>query len=117
VDEFQDTCDLQWNILSNLAEETLQDGSGERSFFFVGDVKQAIYGWRGGNPRLFGMLLDRYGEVISTRELVESRRSAPGHRYGNAVFGDLPQNALLDGDCRCGDSGSNTVRRRTARHG
>ena len=24
------------------------DGTGERTFFCVGDVKQAIYGWRGG---------------------------------------------------------------------
>lgn len=90
LDEFQDTSDLQWDILSNLAEEILQDSTGQRSFFFVGDVKQAIYGWRGGNPRLFGMLLDRYGEVIATRELADSRRSCPPViNMVNAAFGNL----------------------------
>ena len=97
LDEFQDTSDLQWDILSNLAEETLQDSSGQRSFFFVGDVKQAIYGWRGGNPRLFGMLLDRYSEVISTRELAESRRSCPPViDMVNAAFGKLTPGRLPD---------------------
>ena len=95
LDEFQDTSDLQWDVLSNLAEEILQDESGQRSFFFVGDVKQAIYGWRGGNPQLFGMLLDRYGEVIQVRELVESQRSCPPIiEMVNLVFAALPDNRL-----------------------
>ena len=49
LDEFQDTSDLQWQVLANLIDEVLQDTSGKRSFFYVGDVKQAIYGWRAGN--------------------------------------------------------------------
>ena len=60
LDEFQDTSDLQWEVLRNLADEILQDSSGQRSFFYVGDVKQAIYGWRGGNARLFGKILQQY---------------------------------------------------------
>jgi ATP-dependent helicase/nuclease subunit A len=60
LDEFQDTSDLQWEVLRNLADEILQDASGQRSFFYVGDVKQAIYGWRGGNARLFGKILEQY---------------------------------------------------------
>jgi len=99
LDEFQDTSDLQWDILSNLSEEILQDDTGQRSFFFVGDVKQAIYGWRGGNPRLFGMLLDKYGETIHKRDLVESQRSCP-HIVDmvNKVFGTLPrENEKLPG--------------------
>jgi len=92
LDEFQDTSDLQWDILSNLTEEILQDDTGERSFFFVGDVKQAIYGWRGGNPRLFGMLLDKYGDTIRKRDLVESQRSCPCIvEMVNKVFGELPR--------------------------
>ena len=38
LDEFQDTSDLQWSVLRNLADEILQDGTGTRSFFYVGDV-------------------------------------------------------------------------------
>jgi len=95
LDEFQDTSDLQWEVLGNLVDEILQDETGRRSFFYVGDVKQAIYGWRGGNPQLFGMLLDRYGEAIQTRELVESQRSCPPIiEMVNQVFADLPDNRL-----------------------
>ncbi|MBE0431229.1 MAG: UvrD-helicase domain-containing protein, partial [Dehalococcoidia bacterium] len=32
LDEFQDTSDLQWEVLRNLADEILQDISGQRSF-------------------------------------------------------------------------------------
>ncbi|MBN1855917.1 MAG: UvrD-helicase domain-containing protein [Dehalococcoidia bacterium] len=98
LDEFQDTSDLQWDVLGNLATEILQDDTGQRSFFFVGDVKQAIYGWRGGNPRLFGMLLDSYGDVIETRTLARSQRSCPSIMgMVNDVFDNLPANKLPDG--------------------
>ncbi len=50
VDEFQDTGRDQWSALAPLAEECLSKGG---SLFYVGDVKQAIYGWRGGDARLF----------------------------------------------------------------
>jgi ATP-dependent exoDNAse (exonuclease V) beta subunit len=92
LDEFQDTSDLQWETLRNLVDEVLQDSSGERSFFYVGDVKQAIYGWRGGNPSLFGRLLDRYGDRIQTRPLHTSYRSAPAVLdLVNRVFGTMPE--------------------------
>lgn len=92
MDEFQDTSDLQWNVLRNLADEVLQDASGLRSFFFVGDVKQAIYGWRGGNHKLFGQVLDRYGARIHQRKLNTSFRSSqPVLDAVNAAFGALPE--------------------------
>ncbi len=75
LDEFQDTSDLQWEVLSNLADEILQDSSGQRSFFYVGDTKQAIYGWRGGNARLFSQVLDRYEGSIELSHLNTSFRS------------------------------------------
>ncbi|MCX6998208.1 MAG: UvrD-helicase domain-containing protein, partial [Kiritimatiellaeota bacterium] len=76
LDEFQDTSDQQWRVLENLADEILQDNSGERTFFLVGDVKQSIYGWRAGNPELFGRILAQYPNM--TREhLAASRRSGP----------------------------------------
>lgn len=90
LDEFQDTSDLQWAVLCNVADEILQDAEGDRSFFYVGDVKQAIYGWRGGNARLFGKLLDEYPH-IETLPIRESYRSAqPVIDMVNAVFGQLP---------------------------
>ncbi len=91
LDEFQDTSDLQWEVLANLADEILQDTTGQRSLFYVGDVKQAIYGWRGGNARLFGRILDRYGPVIERMDLATSyRSSAPVIETVNRTFEELP---------------------------
>jgi ATP-dependent helicase/nuclease subunit A len=93
LDEFQDTSVGQWSILRNLVDEAVQDPSGERSFFCVGDVKQAIFTWREGDPRLFQDVLDHYNAVapgtIAEGKLVESWRSGPALiEMVNAVFGD-----------------------------
>ena len=56
LDEFQDTSIIQYEILRPLIEE-ITSGNGifeEGSFFFVGDVKQSIYRFRGGVSALFG---------------------------------------------------------------
>jgi len=91
LDEFQDTSDLQWEVLRNLADEILQDDSGERSFFYVGDIKQAIYAWRGGNAELFGKILRHYGEAIEESVLSTSYRSCPPViETVNRTFGQLP---------------------------
>lgn len=91
LDEFQDTSDLQWEVLSNLADEILQDMSGQRTFFYVGDVKQAIYGWRGGNARLFGKILERYGDSIEQLPMNTSFRSCqPIIDTVNRVFSNPP---------------------------
>ena len=82
LDEFQDTSRLQWQALRDLVDEVIQSDSGRRSFFYVGDTKQAIYTWRGGDPRLFDEVSDFYNasgtERIDTREALDvSFRSAP----------------------------------------
>jgi ATP-dependent helicase/nuclease subunit A len=90
LDEFQDTSDLQWKVLHNLADEILQDTSGQRSLFYVGDVKQAIYGWRGGNARLFNKILQQYGRRIEQTLLATSFRSCqPIIDTVNRTFGTL----------------------------
>ncbi|WP_432737533.1 UvrD-helicase domain-containing protein [Maridesulfovibrio sp. FT414] len=50
IDEFQDTSLAQWQAMIPLAIECL---SKRGSLFYVGDVKQAIYSWRGGRSELF----------------------------------------------------------------
>lgn len=50
VDEFQDTSKLQWANLFIMIEDALACGG---SLFYVGDRKQAIYRFRGGNVKLF----------------------------------------------------------------
>ena len=90
LDEFQDTSDLQWTVLRNLIDEVVQDDTGQRSFFYVGDMKQAIYGWRGGNARLFRAVLEEYHPSITQVPLATSHRSSqPVIDVVNQVFSDL----------------------------
>ena len=98
LDEFQDTSHGQWNVLRNLIDEVVQDPTGTRSFFCVGDVKQAIFTWREGDPRLFREILNHYTAAapgaIAERHLVDSWRSGPPLiELVNSVFGD---SAVLD---------------------
>ncbi len=92
LDEFQDTSREQWQILQPLIDEAVQDPEGHRSFFYVGDVKQAIYGWRGGDARLFREIFDHYnagqeGAVVE-EHLQTSWRSGPAViELVNRVFG------------------------------
>ena len=51
IDEFQDTSIPQWKILKLLVDE-IHQSSSDRSLFFVGDPKQSLYGFRGGEPQL-----------------------------------------------------------------
>ena len=91
LDEFQDTSEAQWRVLEHLVEEVVSDPARQRSFFFVGDVKQAIYGWRGGDANLFQAVLDRYGKAIEEQDLSVSYRSGPAIiDTVNRAFGRLP---------------------------
>jgi ATP-dependent helicase/nuclease subunit A len=92
LDEFQDTSHGQWSVLRNLIDEIVQDTAGTRSFFCVGDVKQAIFAWREGDPRLFREIFEHYNSAapgtVVARHLVESWRSGPPLiEMVNAVFG------------------------------
>jgi len=49
IDEFQDTSNNQWHNLKPLVYNSLSNG---HTVFIVGDVKQSIYRWRGGNLNL-----------------------------------------------------------------
>jgi len=75
LDEFQDTSALQWRVLRPFARRVVHGGE-DRSFFCVGDVKQAIYGWRGGVAEIFDAIDDEFGGLPS-RALNESFRSSP----------------------------------------
>ena len=59
IDEFQDTSKVQWRNLKPLIEESLaKDGS----LFTVGDLKQALYGFRGADYKIMKSLLDGGGK-------------------------------------------------------
>ena len=102
LDEFQDTSLDQWAVLQPFAEEIAAHGEpdlaeGARSFFCVGDTKQAIYGWRGG----CSALLDQLDEQLQLPEtafesLNQSFRSSPPVlKAVNAVFETIDQNTVL----------------------
>lgn len=95
LDEFQDTSARQWAVLGNLADEILQGGQ-DRSFFYVGDVKQAIYGWRGGDARLFDSVHQYYKGLFGEKSILDrSWRSSPvvlkavNQTFGEALDGPL----------------------------
>jgi ATP-dependent exoDNAse (exonuclease V) beta subunit len=104
IDEFQDTSRRQWQVLVNLIDEVMFDDSGERSFYYVGDIKQAIFGWRGGDSRLFEEVRRRYRELPEDRRvqretLDDSWRSGPVIlEMVNRVFGNAAALAEVLGD-------------------
>jgi ATP-dependent helicase/nuclease subunit A len=75
LDEFQDTSTPQYRVLRNLLDEVFQNSDGSRSVFLVGDVKQSIYGWRGGEFGLMNRILESYCDEIDLQPLDETRRS------------------------------------------
>ncbi len=89
LDEFQDTAPEQWQILQPLASPLGGAASSDRSFFCVGDTKQAIYGWRGGVAEIF----DSVGtavEGLQQSHMSDSFRSSPEVMQSvNDVFSNL----------------------------
>lgn len=87
IDEFQDTSRMQWDNFFLLLLEGLSHG--KRSLI-VGDVKQAIYRWRGSDWRI---LNDEITEALSRytpdtpHTLDTNRRSLPGIvEFNNRLF-------------------------------
>ncbi len=71
IDEFQDTSTMQWQNLLPLIENALASGNFN---MVVGDGKQAIYRWRGGDVEQFANL-----PLLNNKdqnELVEERQEA-----------------------------------------
>ncbi|RYZ11301.1 MAG: hypothetical protein EOO70_09810, partial [Myxococcaceae bacterium] len=75
LDEFQDTSRADWTGLLPLIDEAA--GEGEGSVFIVGDRKQAIYAWRGGEVGLFDEVMGRYRGGMEIEPMAESWRSCP----------------------------------------
>jgi hypothetical protein len=77
LDEFQDTDRLQWRVLAGLIEEIAQEEDGQRTFFVVGDPKQGIHAWRGGEPRLFDEIAASWQGRLPEWSMDRSFRSSP----------------------------------------
>jgi len=111
VDEFQDTSRNQWQNLVPLIDNALSEGG---SFFYVGDPKQAIYQWRGGDVELFDTpsnLFASVGENEKESEYIDknyrSRRAIVD--FVGETFSNLPEEIK----CKMGQKGdfySDTVK-------
>jgi len=99
VDEFQDTNRNQWDVMKPFVDEFVSAQSPDgvpRTVFFVGDVKQSIYGFRGACPELFGQVADdlRRRAEVDPLTLPTNFRSLP------AVVGAVGD--LFEADPLCG---------------
>ncbi|NNL83625.1 MAG: UvrD-helicase domain-containing protein, partial [Winogradskyella sp.] len=69
IDEFQDTSILQWSNLQPLIDNSLSSNVG--SLMLVGDAKQAIYRWRGGDADQFLKLIEKSSQPFVIEPKVE----------------------------------------------
>jgi ATP-dependent helicase/nuclease subunit A len=80
VDEFQDTNRVQWEIISLLCSDRARDGKRllqPGKLFVVGDKRQAIYRFRGGDVTVF-----EYG----TQRILQSNQGGP-----DRMFWEIPE--------------------------
>ena len=107
IDEFQDTSLREWqNFVPLLRNAMAQDE--EQSVLIVGDVKQSIYRWRGGDWRILaeGVERDLGADDVQCEFMKDNWRSLPcivnfnnkvfDHIVGegNAILNDSLDNAL-----------------------
>lgn len=87
IDEFQDTSTLQWSNLQHLLVENIAQGN---SCMLVGDVKQGIYRWRGGDWTALSQM--KNSETIEVKTLDANYRSGERIvRFNNVLFVHLAQ--------------------------
>src|SRR5207253_3669840 len=101
VDEFQDTDEVQAEIISLLAEDADQPGRlAPRKLMIVGDPKQSIYRFRRARVTVFFRLLNRVLEEGGTLEHLQDnyRSAAP-----IAQFSNLLCQVMMDGLGKAGD--------------
>ena len=105
IDEFQDTDELQWDIMQKLCDDG--DYLQPKKLFLVGDYKQSIYRFRGATPHLMQALHHSFQdnsercEVIQLSENFRSSKAVlePLNTLFSPLFNDetlslLPYQAL-----------------------
>ena len=66
IDEFQDTSQLQWNVIRRLLLDVL--ASEGHTLLIVGDIKQSIYRWRNGDWHIMeGLTSEGADELTNDR--------------------------------------------------
>lgn len=72
IDEFQDTSKLQWENMSKLLIENMAEGN---SCMLVGDVKQGIYRFRGGDWNALAGFNEGYNSALNTYIRIETLKT------------------------------------------
>lgn len=86
VDEFQDTDPLQYQIFSNV----FGNGADDSGFFMIGDPKQAIYAFRGGDIFAYRKAVDRVPDNNRFTLSKNFRSSEKYIRTLNKFFSNFP---------------------------
>lgn len=112
IDEFQDTSARQYEILRPLIDEIVAGhGTNLGSFFYVGDVKQSIYRFRGSIKELFDFTAQNRAQIAiktldtnyrSDENLVNFINDKFANKFNNGEFalqkcGNPSQNGLNSG--------------------
>ena len=88
VDEFQDTNFAQWRLLNAIRDEN--------NLMLIGDGKQSIYGFRGGDITVFDEVRNAHLPQHSVHSLSVSQRATPNlTQFFNALFQNIlpPENS------------------------
>lgn len=97
IDEFQDTSSLQWENFIPLLENSLAQEAGD-SVLLVGDVKQSIYRWRGGDWRILqSRVRERFGADRVTVERLDTnwRSLEKVVDFNNSIISTVVENDNL----------------------
>jgi len=92
IDEFQDTSEIQWDAIKHIVKNSLKKGG---KLFYVGDVKQSIYRWRGGEPELF----EKARKELNIKKKVLKytyRQNVIILNFVNSVFDTIAKNIYPD---------------------
>ena len=85
IDEFQDTSRMQWGNFKLLLLEGLSQGADS---LIVGDVKQSIYRWRGGDWTILNGLKGKMGPFPIREETLSTNRRSEANivKFNNMIF-------------------------------
>ncbi len=95
IDEFQDTSAMQWENFLPLLQNAVSQSERD-AVLLVGDVKQSIYRWRGGDWRILAEEVGRRFDRAQDEALKTNWRSRPEVvRFNNLLLEKIT--ALADG--------------------
>ncbi|WP_395091168.1 UvrD-helicase domain-containing protein [Vaginella massiliensis] len=83
IDEFQDTSTLQWENLKPLIQNA---HAQDDTIMLVGDVKQSIYRWRGGNPNQMIEIAEKWPGLILENLETNWRSYENIIRFNNSLY-------------------------------